>query len=138
MSDPTAGPSVKEQFELLYSKLKFVNESALDSAFKVTGFLILVTGWVVTSDNARAFLIGDPVVRWASVFVVLVGAAAFAIVAGGMTRQSQQTFRALQALGFMPVEYFRDMAISPYSLRVFVIIDLVLSLALCTFILRLG
>lgn len=138
MSDPTAGPSVKEQFDLLYSKLKFLNESALDSAFKVTGFLILVTGWVVTSDNARVFLAGDPVVRWASVVVVLVGAVAFAVVAQGMMRQSQQTSRALQALAFMPVDYFRDMTISPYSLQLFVIIDLVLSLALCTFILRLG
>lgn len=138
MSEPTAGASVKEQFELLYSKLKYFNDSSLDSAFKVTGFLILVTGWVVTSDNARAFLQSDPVVRWAAVLVVLMAAVAFAVVARGMMRQSQQTFRALQALSYMPAEHFRDLAISPYSVRLFVVIDLVLSLALCVFVLRLG
>lgn len=137
MSDPTTA-GAKEQFELLFSKLKHLNDSALDSAFKVTGFLILVTGWVVTSDNARAFLQDDPVVRWAAVLVVGMAAVAFAVVARGMTRQSQQTLQALEALAYMPADRFRDLAIQRTSARLFIALDLVLSLALCVFILRLG
>lgn len=129
--------SVKEQFDLLYSLLRYYTDSAMESAFKVTGFLVLVTGWVMTSDNARAILGHDPVSRWTAVVTVLFAAGMFAGIAIRVLRQSQLTLRQLRALDYMSIDYYQEQALTPKIVTVFVAVDVVLSITLCVFILRL-
>lgn len=46
--------NAKEQFDLLYDSLANLHAGFVESAFKVTGFLLVVVGWIVTSTSARS------------------------------------------------------------------------------------
>lgn len=131
------GGSAKEQFDLLYAKLVYYRDSAIESVFKVVGFLVLATGWIITSDKAREFVSSDPLVRWSAVTVIVFVAVTFAVIATQVTRQSLQTFEALKELNYMPVSYFQDVVANPRVAALFVATDLAISLALCIFMIRL-
>jgi hypothetical protein len=133
----TIGATKKEQFEVLYGVLKSYRDSSLDTVLKVMGFLILAMGWVVTSENARAFIAGDVTVKWASVTVVLATAVLFALFAIRVLRQSRATFRALKALDYMSTDYFRCMVADRFTAIAFIAADFILSIVLCIFIVRL-
>lgn len=130
-------PTAQERFELLHARLEHYHSSGIDSVFKMAGFLLVVSGWVLTSDNAQALLARDPFIRGAAVATVLFTAATMVVIAVRLMRESQRTFRQLQALAYMPAEYYQDIAVKPSTIAPFVIADAVLSAVLCTFILRL-
>jgi len=71
----------KERFDILYEQLKFLHDRALDAVFKVTAALLLVTGWVATSDSTRRLLASDRASRWLSAFVVILYGALYAATA---------------------------------------------------------
>src|SRR5689334_16519625 len=106
---PAAAPegrgTKKEQFELLYGILKAYHDSSLDTALKAMGFLLLVMGWVLTSENARVFLARDQALQWASIAVLAMAAVLFALFARRVLLESRATFRALEALDYIPVQY---------------------------------
>ena len=130
-------PTRKEQFELLYGILKSYHDNSLETVLKAMGFLLLATGWVVTSESARVFLAGDRILQWATIAVLAMAALLFVLFAQRVLRESRATFQALEALDYMPVEYFQTLVAKPAVAAAFVAADLVLTLVLCIFILRL-
>lgn len=136
MNEPVK-PPIEDQFALLYERLQFFHSSGLDSVFKVAGFLLLVTGWVLTSDNVRELLSRDPLVRWAAVATLIFAAATFTGITLRAVRQSEKIFRQLKDLGYMPTEHFEDLEVRFSTVAPFLVLDFVLTFALCVFVLRL-
>lgn len=128
---------IQEQFELLYERLQSLHGSGVDSMFKVAGFFLLVTGWVLTSDNAQALLVRDPLIRVSALVTLVFVAVAFAGIALRLVRESGTIFRRLKALGYMPVEHYEGLVVRSSTVLPFLLLDLVLTLAICVFVLRL-
>jgi hypothetical protein len=126
----------KEQFDLLYANLKYYRDSAIDSVFKVAGFLIVVGGWLVTSKDARAFLASNFTVRLTAVVVIVVIAAVYTLITIRVMRHSQLTFDRLKELAYMPTEHFQEVLIRPSIMIPFVLANAIISIAFCLFILQ--
>ena len=107
MSEPTA----KEQFDLLYERLKFYHDSAIDAVFKVTASLLLVMGWVTTSETARRIFAADQPIRWCAIVAILLFDAQFVVAAFRSTGRSQNIARQLDSLAYMPQAYYRDIVL---------------------------
>ncbi|HEX4964517.1 MAG TPA: hypothetical protein VF173_27120 [Thermoanaerobaculia bacterium] len=107
MSEPTA----KEQFDLLYERLKFYHDSAIDAVFKVTASLLLVMGWVTTSETARRIFAADQSIRWCAIVAILLFDVQFVAAAFRSTERSQNVARQLDSLAYMPRVYYRDLVL---------------------------
>ena len=104
-------PTAKDQFDLLYERLKFYHDSAIDAVFKVTASLLLVMGWVTTSDTARKILAADPPVRWCAVVAVVLFDMQFIAAAFRSTGRSQRIALQLDSLAHMPRAYYQDIVL---------------------------
>ena len=110
----------KQEFDVLYATLREIQTSLLDSTAKVAGFLLLVTGWLVTSEGARKFLQSDKASKYLAL-ISLAGAFAFYVCASGKAFQiSQRTFVLLNQLQFMPPEYYELRRVDRFTLLIFV------------------
>jgi hypothetical protein len=130
--------SLKEQFDLLYANLKYYHDSSIDSAFKVAGFLIIVGGWLITSKDARAFLASSNLFRLTAVTVILVIAAFYTLIAMRVMWHSRLTFNRLKELEYIPTAQFQEMLIRPSVIIPFILVNSVISVAICLCILRLS
>jgi hypothetical protein len=111
----------KEQFDVLYGTLRELQMGLLDSTSKVAGFLLLGTGWLATSDTARAFLHSDPIARTLAVIAL---AGVFALYAGAsimVFAVSRRTLRTLRGLDFLPLNCYADRAINLPALLIYVV-----------------
>jgi hypothetical protein len=106
-----AEPSEKEQFDVLYERLKFYHDSAIDAVLKVTVSLLVVIGWVMTSESARSLLAADRLVRWCAVAAIVLFATQFVAGALRSVRRSQMIAQQLDALAYMPPEYYHDLVL---------------------------
>lgn len=137
-TDDTVDPSDKERFQLLYERLKLLNSGAIDAVFKATAAFLIVTGWIVTSDGARTQLKGDSISRWIGVAGLALYAMLFSIAAYRTAKSSRNLAKHIDELAYMPRSYYADIVISmPYTL-VYISANLILSIAVATFILRLA
>jgi hypothetical protein len=127
--------TAKEKFDLLYTKLKYYHDSSIDSVFKVAGFLIILAGWIITSKDTRIFLKDNYLIKLTAIFVILIVALTYTLIAVRVMRRSKQVFNMLKELGYMPATHFQDLLVSPSIIVPFVITNIFLSLALCLFIL---
>jgi hypothetical protein len=132
---PTYHAPSKEQFDLLYGQFKDYHDSSIDAAFKLVGFLILVTGWVLTSREARGFLAGDLSARRAAVSVIVLVGVAVVAFAFRALHLSRNAYRRLQELGYMPRQYYEDLLMTPLAAAMYVGIVLAMIGALCVFLL---
>ena len=104
--------------------------------FKVAGFLIVVGVWLVTSKDARAFLVSHFSIRLTAVVVIIVIAAVYTLLAIRVRRHSQLTFDRLKELAYMPTEHFQEVLIRPATIIPFVLANAIISIAICLFILQ--
>jgi hypothetical protein len=124
----------KERFDLLYEQLKFFHDRALDAVFKVTAALLVVTGWVATSDSMRRLLASDRASRWLSVFVLILYGALYVAAALRTCRRSAQVARELDAIAYMPREHYQGLVV-PFRVAImFIAMNSVLCLALIFFV----
>jgi hypothetical protein len=128
----------KERFDLLYEQLKYFHDRALDAVFNVTAALLLVTGWVATSDNTRRILASDRTSRWLSLLVVILYGALYVAAALRTSRRSAQVARELDAIAYMPREHYRGLEVPFPVAMMFIVMNSVLCLALIIFIVGFG
>jgi hypothetical protein len=128
--------TAKERFDLLYAKLKHHHDSALDSAFKFAGLLLLMIGWIVTSDSSRNFLKGDVFIRWGAITAILLGAVVYGVVALHVYQTAKKIVRYLDDLGYTLRLYYADLLPNPFIVTIFVIFNFILCVILALFILR--
>ena len=113
--------TIKEKFDVLFTKLKSYHDSALDSTFKVVGLLLLMIGWAVTSDSARNVLKNDSFVRRGAIVAILLGAIVYVVTALHVYYMSKKKIlNSLDHLGYMPKEYYSD-----FHPRLFIVVYLV-------------
>ena len=108
---PMHEPSPQEQFALLYERLEFYHDSAIDAVFKVTAPLLVVIGWVTTSESARAVLARDAAVRWCAVTAILLFAIQFSASAWSTTQCSRRIAVQLEALAYLPRGRYADIVL---------------------------
>lgn len=132
MSEPTS----KEQFDLLYERLKFYHDSAIDAVFKVTASLLVVIGWVTTSDSARKTLATDGMLRWCASAAVVLLALQFIAGAWRSASRSHRITGQLDDLAYMPTGYYGDLLLHRRLTLAFVIMNSALSAIAIILILR--
>jgi hypothetical protein len=115
--------SPQEQFVLLYERLKFYHDSAIDAVFKVTTPLLVVIGWLITSDSTRAVLARDSAVRWSAVTAILLFAIQFTASAWRTTEHSRRAAVQLDALAYVPRERYADIVLGRGVALSFIIIN---------------
>jgi hypothetical protein len=112
VSMPDENSKVERQFDLLFGNLREIQQGLVDAGAKVAGFLLLATGWIATSNEARTFLHEQKFARYVTA-VALAGAFIFYLSASvGAFVLSQRTFRSLKSLDFMPQDYYSSRRIT--------------------------
>jgi hypothetical protein len=110
----------QRQFDVLFSTLRELQMGLLDSTAKVAGFLLLATGWLVTSERART-LMHDQSARYLAATAL---AGAFVLYGCASVKAfliSQKTLSLLKRLKFMPATHYESRAVDPLTLLIFVV-----------------
>src|SRR5262249_35116535 len=98
---------------LLYERLKFYHDSAIDAVFKVTASLLLVLGWLTTSDTARRLFASDLAARWCAAVVIVLFDLQFVVAAFRSTGRSQKIAKQLDSLAYLPPASYHDIVLHP-------------------------
>ncbi len=125
-------PSPKERFEFLYSSLCKHYSQILDIALKVTGFLLLVMGWLVTSQTAQESLNIFPSLRGVGIAAVLFTGLSFSLISVRLYKKSQKIAAQLQDLDYFPRDYYSDQVIERRNLTLFLLSDIVMTVVTCS------
>lgn len=126
---------VKAHFDVLFESLKDYHQGFLDSAFKATGFLILVLGWLLTSKEARAYLAGSARARRLGAIALGLGFAVYAVVTWRVFLLSRAVFHDLVGLDYLPQSAYAGYRIQDVTLLIFVVQNALLTFVACYFML---
>jgi hypothetical protein len=111
--------NAQRQFDVLYQTLCDIQTRLLDSNSKVAGFLLLATGWMATSKDARQFLQSEPHAR-GIVIAALVGAFVLYVCASFQAWWiSRQTLSLLNNLSFLPENCYKQRRVPLSTLLIF-------------------
>ncbi len=111
----------------------------IDLMIKGAGFSLLVLGWLLTSKDARAFLVASGPARLALVAGLTVIAAAEILLAARLVQVLRHLHRELVALDYFPRAYYEFRALSPriaVAVATLNIAPLIVAVALILFGLR--
>ena len=127
----------KAAFGLLYDSLKGYQSGFVDGGLKVTGFLLIVLGWLLTSKEARDYLARDVIGRTIAATSLIAASVMYASIAYRVYLRSQNVFAQLRRLNYLPVETYQDHVIQPFAVVMFILSNFGLSCVITFFILRL-
>jgi hypothetical protein len=125
------------QFGVLYDSLSGYHQGFIDSAFRVTGFLLLVLGWLLTSKEAREYLGRDETARRLVSAGLTMAAAIYAFISYRVYLLSQQVFARLHLLAYVPGSTYEDHLLHPVTLVAFISANLLLTACAVFFVMRL-
>lgn len=94
--------------ELLEYQLRFV-----ENGLKGAGLMLLLLGWVLTSESARAFIKTSHAGRFAAVAAIVVSVTAYLLLAVRMVHVMQHLGRELKALAYFPPQYYEFRIMPP-------------------------
>lgn len=126
---------LKAHFDVLFGSLKDYQQGLFDGAFKASGLLILVIGWLLTSKEARAYLAGNARARRLCAAALGVGSMVYAAVSWRVFLLSQGVFNDLAALNYLPISAYADHQLQRSTLLILVAQNVLLTLVACYFIL---
>jgi hypothetical protein len=98
--------SDKEKFDLLRGMLNKYYEGLFDGFIKTAGILIVVGGWVATSESLSNLLKGNGRLRYFGVAVVIAAYALYVRIAWRVYYLSGETYRLLEELDYMDPKYY--------------------------------
>jgi hypothetical protein len=127
----------KAAFALLYDSLKGYQSGFVDGGLKVTGFLLIVLGWLLTSKEARDYLARDMIGRTIAVISLITASLMYASITYRVYLRSNTVFAQLARLNYLPVETYQDHVIQPFAVVIFILSNFGLSCVLAFFIMRL-
>ena len=104
--------SSKEQFELLHGVLIKYYDGLFDGFMKAAGVLIIVAGWVATSDSLSSLLNRSVWLRYFGVAIVTSAYALYMRVSYSAYKISGEAFRLLEELNYMDSRYYAHQRIS--------------------------
>ena len=127
----------KAAFELLYEQLVYFHDGFFDGGYKVVGSLLLILGWLVTSDKARAALRHSPLLRMAGSVAILLCSVGYTFLTLGLEAKSQATAALLGRLDYFPRELYDAQVITMKSVFLVGGIVVVIGLVILTMLVRL-
>ena len=104
---------VSKAFAHLHKELVEYQLRFADITSKGAGLALLVIGWMLTSEPARAYIATSTVARLAAVTGIATAAAAYILLAVRMTLVMQSLGRQLQTLDYFPFSYYGFRAYTP-------------------------
>src|SRR5205823_4077736 len=108
-----------------------------DGGYKVVGSLLLVIGWIVTSDKAREVLRGSAAARFAGATGVLCSAVGSAYLTLQLQQKSAHTAEMLDRLNYVPREFYADRIVTAGTAWVVIVIGSVIACAAVVLMFRL-
>jgi len=91
----------KEQFSALYGSYARAYERFVENAYKVTTLMLVILGWLLSSDTARKFLNGDHLVLILCVLLIALAAISIFTTFRRLTRLSAALRLKLDQLAYI-------------------------------------
>jgi hypothetical protein len=129
-----ATPTTKERFDVLFGSYARIHERFVETAYKVTGMLLVVLGWLLSSQTARTLLHEDVAIRVICVAVILIAALSILAAFYRLNVLSRSIRKGLDDLSYHDQRYYDHHRI-PGSLRAAVVGVNMLLCGLLTFLL---
>jgi hypothetical protein len=128
--------SDKEKFELLHGVLLKYYDGLFDGTMKTAGVLVIVAGWIATSDSLSNLLNRSVWLRYFGVTVVIFAYALYLRVAYLAYKISNDTFRNLEELDYMDSTYYAHQRINLSKYVLYGIANLLLTIGIVVLFLR--
>jgi hypothetical protein len=100
-------------FAHLHKELVEYQVRFADITSKGAGLALLIIGWMLTSEPARAYIATNRLGRLAAVAGITIAAVAYMLLAARMTLVMQSLGRQLQELDYFPASYYNFRAYPP-------------------------
>jgi hypothetical protein len=121
----------KEKFTLLYEGLKEVVHTYIDTFWKTFTVIVLIMGWVVTSEDAQKFLASVDI---KVIAILAVGISGLSHIYSSVTFYNliQKKFQLLKNLKYVDAEHYDHYQIQPgqYITNLLLNIGLIITLIL--------
>ena len=124
----------EEIFQVLYNSLLKFHTGFVASAFQVTGFLLLIMGWILTSDTAQNTLENSVYLRSLAVTGLAMASVLYGVISFRVRWLSDQVYGELEQLAYMPSKCYSDRKIMPVTLFLFVSSNVLLTIVACLLI----
>ena len=96
----------KVLFQHLHGELLEYQTRFVDTSLRGAGLLLLILGWMLTSDAGRVFIAKNAVGRSAAVSGIAIIVIAYLFIAIRMSRVMQRLAHEMDALGYLPRSYY--------------------------------
>jgi hypothetical protein len=113
MRHPTHSASDQEKFSILYSSYARAYERFLENGFKTLATVLVVLGWLLSSQPARAFFAVNDAARLTAVGLIAIGAVFLCMTFGRLSSLSRALRVRLDRLAFMECEFYDQHRVSP-------------------------
>ena len=78
----------QETFKLIYDSLVDFHKAYVTNVMNTLAFIVIATGWILTSDKSRDYLSRNKTGRWVSLFVIVIIAVIHTVVSVGLYQVS--------------------------------------------------
>ena len=126
--------SDKEISEFLCKTLEQLHGALTRFALQNAAFLVIIGGWVISSDSARDFFSSWWAVKAISVAGIVAYSGSHAFVVYGYYRRSQLAFKHLTKLNYMPAKYLELQRISRIMWMTSALAHSIISFVICLLI----
>jgi hypothetical protein len=103
----------KTLFQHLHSELLEYQTRFVDMSLKGASFTLLLLGWMLTSESARAFIATSTTGRSAAIAGIAIMGLAYVTIAFRMSHVMQRLARQMDALEYLPRSYYDFRALPP-------------------------
>ena len=130
--------TTEQEFELLYEALGDILQRTYSNTTKFCGFLILAIGWIVTSEEARAFMSSQPSIPIAGSLLAILSTLLIVMLCFSEYRKSHEIYLQLKDLRHVSSLVFEHrrlsklVAVSCASVSIFLTIFVLFLLLLFT------
>jgi hypothetical protein len=104
---------IKILFQHLYTALLEYQTRFVDTSLKGASLLLLLLGWMLTSETGRAFIATSALGRSAGIAGILIVVTAYLLIAIRMANVMQRLARLMDALEYLPRSYYDFRAMPP-------------------------
>lgn len=117
----------KECFTILHNNLIHFHEAFVSNSVKVSGFFLLIIGWISTSETAQQTLGRSELFRTLAVVILVLGAVMYTATCFRLWVLSNNVYGKLVELDYIPGHVFSDRLIRLVTLFLFVFSNLLLA-----------
>lgn len=101
-------PSAKERFDYLSTSLAKQSDEYVNDTMKTISFLLLIMGWLITSENSRTYLRNNRLGRRAALTTIPAVAVLHTLLAIETYGASKGKMAALRTLDYLGPQYYAD------------------------------